>query len=296
MTNLLLILPLLAAFSPTPVEVAPGEHLAVLDVGPKEAPAVVLVPGLSGCVYGYRNLQDILVADGLRTVAVAPLGVGLSGRPREADYTLTAQAERLARALDQTGVTSSVVVAQGVSAGMVLRLALDRPDLVSGLVSVEGGAAESAATSTVRGGLKLAKMVAKLGGSRVLRDRYADDLRDASGDPTWVDKRTVRHYFRGNNRDLDGTLEVFLAMTEQVEPAPLVPRLGELDIPVLLLRGGAAHKGGIDQSEVDVLAAGLDTLEIREVPDAGHFIYEENPSAVAQAVSDVLGRVATIQR
>lgn len=296
MPNLLLILPLLAAFNPAMVDVAPGEQLAVLDVGSREAHTVVLVPGLSGCVYGYRNLQDRLVASGLRTVAVAPLGVGLSGRPREADYTLAAQADRLAAALDSAGVKDAVVVAQGVSAGMVLRLALARPDLVRGLVSVEGGAAESAATPTVRRGLKLAKLVAKLGGTTVLRNRYADDLRDASGDPAWVDKRTVRHYFRGTGRDIDGTLEAFLAMTEQTEPEPVTPRLGELTIPVVLLRGAAPHKGELAQPEVDVLATGLDKLEIRDVPGAGHFIYEENPEAVAHAVIDLLGRIELAQQ
>ena len=296
MPHLLLILPLLAVANPAMVQVAPDEHLAVLDVGPTDATIVVLVPGLSGCVYGYRNLQGLLVAEGLHTVAVAPLGVGLSDRTRGADYTLAAQAERLARVLDEVGADDTVVVAQGVAAGMALRLALDRPDLVCGLVSVEGGAAESAATPTVRRGLKLAKLVAKLGGAVVLRDRYGDDLRQASGDAAWVDKRTVRHYFRGTGRDIEGTLNAFLAMTEQTEPAPLAPRLRELTIPVILLRGGAARSGGLGPLDIDALSAGLGGLEIREVVGAGHFIYEENPGAVARAVTDLLGRIELAQQ
>ncbi len=294
-STLLLILPLLAVANPVLVPVAPGEHVAMLDVGPPSAPVVVLVPGLSGCAYGYRNLQDILAEAGLRTVTVTPLGVGLSDRTADADYTLTAQAHRLAKALDHAGVADAVVVAQGVAASMTLRLALERPDLVRGLVSVEGGAAESAATPTVRRGLKLAKLVAKLGGACMLRDRFGDDLRKASGDASWVDKRTLRHYFRGTGRDIEGTIDAFLTMSEQAEPAPLAPRLHQLAIPVVLLQGGAPHQGALNPREVAVLEAGIRRLEVRVVAGAGHFIYEEQPEAVALAVQDLLTRIDVAQ-
>lgn len=295
MPVLLVVLPLLAAANPAMVEVAPGENLAVLDVGSREAPTVVLVPGLSGCIYGYRHLQDLLSARGFRTVAVAPLGVGLSDRARGADYTLTAQAGRLARVLDAAGASDAVVVAQGVSAGIVLRLALQRPDLVRGVVSVEGGAPESAATAKVRRELKLAKMVSKLGGARFLRDRFAEDLRAASGDPGWVDKPTVRRYFRGTGRDIEGTLDAFLAMSSQREPFLLTPRLHELAIPIVLLRGGAPHRGGLEDARVANLAGSIPGLEIRVVAGAGHFIHEEQPGAVARAVVDLLDRIELAQ-
>jgi pimeloyl-ACP methyl ester carboxylesterase len=295
LSALLLILPLLAIAAPAMVQVAPDEQLAVLDQGPPTATAVVLVPGLSGCAYGFRELIPALHAHELRTITIAPLAVGLSSRTSGADYTLTAQAERLARVLDQADVTNAVMVAQGVSASMALRLALARPDLVRGLVSVEGGAAETAVTPTVRRGLKMAKLVNRLGGAVLLRDHYAADLRKASGDPAWVNRRNMRQYFRGTGRDIDGTLDAFMSMTRQSEPDLLVPRLPDLDIPVLLLQGGAPHQGALDSLQVGVLQEGIRDLEVRVVAGAGHFIYEEQPDAVVQAVLDLLARVMVAQ-
>jgi pimeloyl-ACP methyl ester carboxylesterase len=292
---LLVILPLLAVAMPAMVQVAPGEELAVLDEGPPDGTIVVLVPGLSGCAYGFRELNPLLHAQGLRTISIAPLAVGLSARTSGADYTLTAQAGRLARVLDKADVTDAVVVAQGVSASMALRLALNRPELIRGLVSVEGGAAESAITPTVRRGLKLAKVVNRLGGASMLRDHFADDLRKASGDPGWVNRRNMRHYFRGTGRDIEGTLEAFLAMTRQTEPELLAPRLHRLAIPVVLLQGGAPHEGALDPLQVGVLEAGIRDLQVRVVAGAGHFIYEEQPEAVVEAVVAILDRLQTAQ-
>ncbi len=95
MSTLLAILLTIAA--PAMVQVAPNERLAVLDEGPPEGQTVVLVPGLSGCAYGFRGLTPLLHAQGIRTIIVTPLGVGLSDRTNGADYTLTAQAKRLMR-------------------------------------------------------------------------------------------------------------------------------------------------------------------------------------------------------
>lgn len=291
MFALAMILPLLAVAAPQMIDVGPQEHLAVLDEGPAGGTPVVLIPGLSGCAYGFRNLVPLLHEQGFRTITIEPLGLGLSDRTGDADYTLTRQAERLGQVLDRLGIKGALVVSQGVATSMVLRLTLDRSELVYGLVSVEGGAAEEAATSGVRRSLKLAKLAAKLGGSRYLRDRYADDLRKASGDDTWVDKRTVRQYFRGPSQDIHGTLCAFLAMTNQPEPEALAPRLGDLGIPVLVLHGGAKHEGALEPEELEILENQLNDVEIRVVPGAGHFIYEEQPTVVAQAVADLQAKV-----
>ena len=285
--------PVVAAF--LMAAVSPSEHVAVVESGPADGRPAVLVPGLSGCAYGFAKLEPLLQDQGLRTIAIEPLGTGLSDRVKDADYTLTAQAQRLAAVLDLRRATAAVVVCQGVSAGIVFRLALARPDLVAGILSIEGGPAESAATGTVRNSLKLAKIVAKLGGSSYLRDRFEEDLRKASGDPAWVDKRTVRNYFRGPSRDLQGTLDAFIAMTEQPEPVVLVPRLGEIKAPVTVLLGGAEHASSLDPGEVALLRAGLPDVTVVTVEGAGHFIHEEQPAAVAEAVAGLLVRIGGAQ-
>ncbi len=163
-------------------------------------------------------------------------------------------------------------------------------------MSVEGGPAEAAGTPRVRGALKLAKLVAHLGGGSVIRDRLADDLKKASGDPSWVDKRTIRYYFRGPNRDLQGTLDAFLAMAAGPDPEPLIPRLGQVAVPVTVLEGGAEHEGDLTPAEAAVMREKLPDVTFVTVPGAGHFIYEEQPAAVAAAVDSLAARVAAAQR
>lgn len=264
------------------ITVAPGEELHVVDEG--EGPAVVLVAGLSGCAYSYRQVTPELNAQGLRTVAIDPLAAGMSSRPQGALYTLSAQAERLAAVADSLGIHDAIWVAQGVHGSTIFRVALQRPELVRGIVSIEGGPIESAATPGVRTGLKLAKLVSGLGGKGIIRDRYAAGLRSASGDDSWVTTSTVRKYFRGAMKDMDATLDAFLAMSEQTEPEALIPRLDQVSVPVHLLIGDTDHDGLMDPVELEAMQTHLPALTIERVPGAGHFIMEEQPAVVAAAV------------
>jgi pimeloyl-ACP methyl ester carboxylesterase len=294
--RLLTYLGLAAAAAHGLIAVAPQENLAVVDEGPPQGRVVVLVPGLSGCAYSFRKVTPLLHDQGIRTVIIEPLGLGLSDRPRDADYTLTAQAARLATVLDQMDMQGAVFVSQGVATSMVLRLALARPELVAGVISIEGGAAESAATATVRSQLKLTKLVAKLGGANLLRERYAENLAKASGDASWIDRRAVNRYFRGPRRDLSATLDALHAMTEQEEPLTLGPRLGEIMVPVRVLCGAADHAGGLEPTERELLARSLPDVGIYDVPDVGHFIQEERPRTVVSATVALVNGLATAKR
>ncbi len=278
---------LAAMADPVMVPVAPGETLAVTVTGAPDTPTALLVPGLAGCTYSYRRVIAGLADDGCRTVSVEPLGIGQSARPGDADYTLAAQTARLAAVADSLGLRAVVVVSQGVATGMALRLALARPDLVAGIVSIEGGAVESATTPTMRSSLKIAKFVTAVGGAEIVRRRYADDLEACSGDASWIDRATVRQYLRGPGRDLAATLNAFLAMSEQIEPAAIAPHLGEITIPVRVLRGTAEHEGGLDPEEITVLTHGLRDVRVIDVVGAGHFIQEEQPDAVIAAVRNI---------
>ena len=272
----------LGAGLPPQITVAPGEDLTVVDSG--SGPVVVLLPGLLGCAYGFRNVTPLLEAAGHRSIVIEPLGLGVSARPGEADYTLTAQADRVAAILDHLEVESACVLGHGVSATIAMRLAIRRPELVKALVSIEGLPVEKAATPIVRSKLRLAKFVTMLGGSQIVRDSMTRGLEAASGDASWVDKRTARQYFRGANRDLQGTLDVFLTMTTQEEPEELQPQLGRITCPVLLILGGAEHANELEAEAIDDFRSSVPQLEVVTVDGAGHFIFEEQPEAVAAAL------------
>src|SRR6266508_5697792 len=84
------------------IQLAQGERLHVVESGAGEP--VVLVPGLLGSAFGFRKLIVPLVERGHRVIVIEPLGFGGSSKPARADYSLTAQADRVATVLETLGV------------------------------------------------------------------------------------------------------------------------------------------------------------------------------------------------
>lgn len=285
----MLTLLLAIALSPpqgTWIIVAPGEslHVEVRGVGPP----VVLIPGLFGSAYGYRRVVARLTAQGARTIVIEPLGLGQSSRPRGADYSLTAQADRIAAALDTLRITDAVVVAHAVGAGMVLRLAVRRPALVRSIVSLDGGAAEAAATPGFRRAMSMAPLIRLLGGAGLVRSKVRSSLTQSSGDASWVTDEVIAEYTGHATDNVGPTLHAFKAMAASREAMSLGERLGELRCPVLLMIGGAAHAGGVNEIEMDRLRRGVRSFRVEVVPGAGSFLHEEQPEQVAAAVGRMI--------
>ncbi len=274
------ILPtLLAAAATACVAAAPAQPLTVRDTG-AGAP-VLLVPGLSGCVEGWRRVVPRLEAAGCRAIAVEPLGVGTSPRPDGADYSLTAQADRLAALLDSLRTGPAIVVAHGVAVSMALRLTYRRPDLVRAVVAVEGGPAESAASPALAGALGRAKLAAKFLGLGFVRGRFRASVEASSGSTDWLDEPTLRAYLAGPAADFGAAARAFRAMAAAVEPDSLAPRLPLIACPVTLLLGGAPHSGALPGAQLDAMLRGLSRLTVETVDGAGHFLHEERPDVVA---------------
>ena len=268
-----------------PVVLSPAESLQVTVAGAAAGKPVVLVPGLFGSAFTYRNVIPRLTAAGYRAIVIEPLGVGGSGRPERADYSLTAQADRLAATIDRLGVTRAMVVAHSTSASMAYRLAYRRPDLVRGIVSIEGGPVEVLATSGMRRAMELAPWIKLFGGVRLVRKAIRKNLVAVSGDASWVSDSVVDGYTVGAARDLDGTLKAVIAMARARERDRLRPHLSEIACPVLLLLGGAPHDGGPPPGEVIELAESLPAFTVDTVPAVGAFVQEERPEAVVAAVA-----------
>src|SRR5438105_4519946 len=178
---------------------SPAESVAVTVTGTGDP--VVLVPGLFGSAFGYRAVIPLLTDAGYRAIVVEPLGIGSSARPEHADYSLTAQADRIAAALDRLSVRHAIVVAHSLGASMAFRLAYRRPDLVAGIVSLDGGPAERAATRSFRRAMTLAPWIKLFGGVKLVRRKIRGQLIKASGDPSWVSERVVDGYTAGAAHD-----------------------------------------------------------------------------------------------
>ncbi len=279
---------LLLADSSTTVEtfkvpLARAESLSVESTG--RGDPVVLIPGLFGSAFGFRKLVPLLTQAGYRTIVIEPLGIGASTRPEKANYSLTAQADRIAAVLDSLHVRDALLIAHSLGGSEALRLAYRRPDLVKGLVSIEGGPTEEAITPAFRRALRFAPWIKLFGGIKLIRRKIRGMLLDSSGDSTWVTDDIVFGYTAAASRNLDATLKAYLAMAKAREPDKLAPHLPEIRCPVRLMVGGARHDGDVRADEVPLLGRLLRSFALDSVPGAGHFIQEEQPAAVAAALA-----------
>jgi pimeloyl-ACP methyl ester carboxylesterase len=282
-----------SASAPAPhtflVPVAPAESLSVETAGLGRP--VVLIPGLFGSAFGFRTLVPHLVAAGYRAIVIEPLGIGASARPRKANYSLTAQADRIAAVLDSLHVRDALLIAHSIGGSEALRLAYRRPELVRGLVSIEGGPTERAVTPAFKRALRLAPWIKLFGGIRLIRRKIQGLLIDSSGDASWVTDSVVLGYTAGAARNLDATLKAYLAMANAREPEALAPHLSQIRCPVRLMVGGAHHDGDVGAPEVQLLERALPAFALDSVSGAGHFIHEERPGAVLASVARLQANV-----
>ena len=278
------LLAVLLADSTRSVEIplAPAESLHVEISGAGDP--VVLIPGLFGSAFGFRTLVPLLTERGYRTIVIEPLGIGGSARPPRADYSLTAQADRLAAVLDTLGVRHALIVGHSVGGSEAFRLAYRRPDLVKAMITIEGGPAETAATPAFKRAMRFAPWIKLLGGVRLIRRKIRNILIASSGDAKWVTADVVDGYIAAAARNLDATLKAFVAMAAARERVKLEPHLGEIRCPVLLMVGGARHEGDVSAEEIVLLERTLPHFTLDSVPGAGHFLYEERPETVLGAL------------
>jgi pimeloyl-ACP methyl ester carboxylesterase len=268
------------------ISVAPAESLAVTISGSDsgESPPLVLIPGLFGSQFGFRKIVPPLNAAGYRTIVIEPLGIGASSRPERADYSLMAQADRIARVLDSLNVDSALFVAHAMGAAMALRLAYLRPDLVRGLVALDGGPSEAAVAPAFRRTLRLIPWIKLFGGVKLVRKKTRENLIASSADTTWVTDAVIAEYTAGAARDLDGTLKAYVAMAGAKERDRLAPHLAEVLCPVELVVGAAPHGGQVDDADIALLRRSLRTFALDSIAGAGHYLHEERPDVVVDAV------------
>jgi pimeloyl-ACP methyl ester carboxylesterase len=266
------------------IQVAPGEILRTTTIGTGQP--LVLIPGLFGAAYTYRMLTGPLAAQGYQTIVVEPLGYGWSSHPKDADYSYGAQTARVSSVLDSLGIRRALFVAQSSGAAIAFRLAVRRPDLVRGLLSVDGGPPESAATAGMKKAFKFGGGLVKfaLDESKLRHDVRREIVKN-SGDTTWVTDAVIRGYTAGQTADMGGSIDAYQRMSKAKETDTLTDRLHECAMPVRLLVGTVSHPAEVTHDQREMLSDRLPNFRADSVPGSGQYIQEEQPHAVLDAVT-----------
>jgi pimeloyl-ACP methyl ester carboxylesterase len=244
---------------------------------------VILVPGLLGAAYTYRNLAPALAASGENVVVIEPLGFGASARPKDADYSLEAQATRLGHAVDSLAITRATFVCHSVGASICMRLSLQRPAVVRGIISLNGGPDETAGTNGLKTSLRLAPILKLFGAQRIIRGKVKDGLRNSSANPAWVTDQVITGYTAPFS-NFNAVLTSFRGMVNAHERAPLRPRLNQIKVPFTVMVGAGKPEAAISKEDLRMIVDNVPHVVVDSVADAGQYIQEEKPDAIVAAV------------
>lgn len=133
-------------YEPRYVDVDPGQgengaagtrlRMHYLDEGPPDGHVVLMLHGEPSWAYLYRKMIPVLVAAGLRVVAIDLVGFGRSDKPAErADYTFQAHVDWTWAAIRTIGIRDVTLVCQDWGGLIGLRLVGEHPERFARVVA-----------------------------------------------------------------------------------------------------------------------------------------------------------------
>jgi pimeloyl-ACP methyl ester carboxylesterase len=113
-----------------------GVRVHYQEAGERDAPPVVLIHGFCSSTFVWSDVLLPIAGMGFRVIAPDLVGFGFSGKPRDGEYTIEAQARMIVRLLDELGVERASLVGSSYGGAVAATCALDAPERVGRLVLV----------------------------------------------------------------------------------------------------------------------------------------------------------------
>ncbi|MFG0335815.1 MAG: alpha/beta fold hydrolase [Maioricimonas sp. JB049] len=261
-----------------------GHRLAYLEAG--NGPAVLLLHGIPTSSLLWRNVIPTL-AQSRRVIAPDLLNYGKSDKPKRADVSIAAQARLMWGLLDVLGIRRADVVAHDIGGGVAQIMAVHRPERVRRLVLCNSVCFDSWPIPEFEPLQKPAAEEKFTVGSfqKMLRDflpkgvHQSDGLTDEAADimlEPWSTEEGMHALFR-NLRRLNP--EYTLAIADELET---------LEHETLILWG--RHDPFQKPTYADQLSAAIPNTKVAWIDQAAHWVMEERPEDVRQAMHEFLSR------
>ena len=113
-----------------------GGTIHYVEMGPSDAPTIVLIHGLAGQLQHYTYAMTDLLKDDFRVIVIDRPGCGYSDRAQDEMAALPEQARMIAEFMEAKGIEKSVVVGHSLGGALTLALALDYPDKVNSMALI----------------------------------------------------------------------------------------------------------------------------------------------------------------
>jgi pimeloyl-ACP methyl ester carboxylesterase len=287
--------PTMAAVAPFPASFhamdikADGATIHVRVGG--HGPAVLLLHGFGDTGDMWQPLATVLVQK--YTVVVPDLrGMGLSSHP-DSGYDKKTEAQDMLHVLDALKIDKIQLVTHDIGNMVGYALAAQAPERVTRWVAMDAplpgiGHWEQQLSNPKTWhfnfhGPDEERLVA--GRERIYLDRFYNEL---SANPTRIDEQTRVHYagLYARPHAMHDAFEQFVAFPRDGEDNRTFLAHGKLTIPVLAI-GGEKSYGASLAEELRFVATDVTPLVI---PDAGHWLMEEQPQKTVAAIVSFLDR------
>jgi pimeloyl-ACP methyl ester carboxylesterase len=266
-----------------------GTRTFLMEAGPKDGPAVVLVHGFGGSTFSFRKNISPLAAAGFHVAAFDLPGFGLSDKRWNADYSHPAQADFIVAAMKELGIPRASLVGHSMGGNVAIHVAERHPEAVEKIVFIApvvfdgkapGGNAWLLRFPPLR---RWARIVVRI---RLKPPGTGNFLRTGYGDPTLATRDVIEGY-AAPRRMVDWDLAL-LGIARDLGKSGLPRPVSTLSVPILILWGDKDTWVPITRGES--LRRKLPRAEWSVVPGAGHLVTEERPSEVNARLVEFLRR------
>lgn len=276
-------------FSPRMIDL-PGGRMSYLDEGPRDAPVVLMVHGNPSWSFFYRSLV-VSLRDRFRCIVPDHLGCGLSDKPRDFDYCLENHIANLGRLLDALGISRARLIVHDWGGPIGLGAARRRGDFVEKLVVMNTAAFPSnriplriAVCRLPWLGALLVRGANAFSGAAVhmaIANTLSPAVRAAYLWPhqSWADRIAVHRFVRDiplgpGHRSFAEIEKIDAGLNQYAEK------------PVLILWGG--RDWCFDRGFFEEWKRRLPSARAMLLPDAGHWLLEDDPEALSREVGAFL--------
>ncbi len=270
-----------------------GARIHFLTAGPPDGPALLLIHGYPEMAIAWRKVVAPLTAAGFRLVMPDLRGAGGSSRP-PSGYDKATLAGDMAGVLDGLGIDApAAVVGHDIGAMVAYAFARRFPGRTPRLAILDSVIPGTAMFDEVsRDGSRVWHFhfhqapdlpeALTQGREALYLERYYHDM---TFDASAIEAETFAHYVRHFSQPggMRAGFELYRSFArDAADNRGWQEAQGRLSMPVLALAGAGGRYADRIGPMLDEVAR---DVSVTVIPEAGHWLAEENPEDVAQALS-----------
>ena len=252
-----------------------------------DRPTLLLIHGFGNSLQSFRLLAPQL-ADCCRVIAIDMPGYGLSAKPVEHDYHNGPQGRMMVAAARALGLEHVVYVGHSLGGAVALQAVVQDP-AARGLVLLNPGIISTGVPKIVQLTIPpLPRLSARMFGNRDFR---ADFLQKSYVNPAIVTPAVIDDVMQGARSE--GYMAGMTSLMKQYSEGEEIILAAQVRVPVLIPWGNQDRNK--PRSEADELQQLLPGSTLVRFEDAGHYVHEEQPAAVAEAIRGWLATLPPLQ-